>query len=268
MNSDVERATEFIWSHYSEPLTLADIAESARLSRFHLCRIFPATTGVTPCRFLSAVRIYQAKHMLLTTSARVTDLAFAVGYNSVGSFISHFTSSVGLSPGRFRRKARDGDFEFPCPERDGSPGPGAVHGTISLPHGHPGARVYLGAFSTALVQHPAADAVVVDIPAGGQPSSYSLRCVPAGTWFIQAVEAAESTDPEPWTRQTALVGGRGPVPVAARTTTRAPVPLRPRRMTDPPVLLTRPEPEPWTTSSAPAENAPDSARGRASCGRS
>jgi AraC family transcriptional regulator len=268
MNSDVERAAAFIWSHYSEPLTLADIAKSATLSRFHLCRIFPATTGVTPCRFLSAVRIYQAKHMLLTTPVRVTDLAFAVGYNSVGSFTSQFTSSVGMPPGMFRRKAQGGDFEFPRPGRDGSPVPGAVHGTISLPRGHAGARVYLGAFSTALVQRPPADAAVVDIPAAGRPSSYCLRRVPAGTWFIHAVEVAGGTDREPWPRGTALVGGRGPVSVAVRTTTLAPVSLRPRRMTDPPVLLALPELEPWTTSPTPAEGAPNLANGRAPCGRS
>jgi len=110
------------------------------------------------------VRIYQAKYMLLTTPVSITDISFAVGYNSVGSFTSHFTGSVSVPPSLFRQKAQNGDF----------------------------------------------------------------------------------TDPEPWTRRTALVGGRSPVSVAAGTATRAPISLRPRRTTDPPVLLALPDLEAGT----------------------
>jgi transcriptional regulator GlxA family with amidase domain len=47
MNSAVEHAAKCMWEHYSEPLTLADIAKSAMLSRFHFSRIFWATISVT-----------------------------------------------------------------------------------------------------------------------------------------------------------------------------------------------------------------------------
>jgi hypothetical protein len=169
------------------------------------------------------VRIYQAKYMLLTTPVSITDISFAVGYNSVGSFTSHFTGSVSVPPSLFRQKAQNGDFEFPCPAHDSSPAHGAVHGTISLPGGYAGTRVYLGAFTTAFVQHQPADAAVVDIPADGRPSSYYLPNIPKGKWFIHAVG------------------------VAAGTATRAPISLRPRRTTDPPVLLALPDLEAGTT---------------------
>ena len=106
MDSAVERAIKCIWERYNEPLSLADLARSAILSRFHFSRIFKDATGVSPGRFLSAVRIYQAKRMLLNTPLKVTDVSFAVGYNSLGSFTNHFTDSVGISPGRFRRASR------------------------------------------------------------------------------------------------------------------------------------------------------------------
>ena len=51
--------------------------------------------------------------MLLTTPVSITDISFAVGYNSVGSFTSHFTGSVSVPPSLFRQKAQNGDFEFP-----------------------------------------------------------------------------------------------------------------------------------------------------------
>ena len=103
MNSPVEHAISYIWQRYSEPLSLSDIAASAILSRFHFSRVFKEATGVSPGRFLSAVRIYHAKRMLVTTSMNVTDISFAVGFNSLGSFTNHFTDSVGIAPGRFRR---------------------------------------------------------------------------------------------------------------------------------------------------------------------
>ncbi|MBO0806677.1 MAG: helix-turn-helix transcriptional regulator [Actinobacteria bacterium] len=284
----MERAAKCIWERYSEPLSLADIAKSAMLSRFYLSRIFRAVASVPPCRFLSAVRIYQAKHMLVATSVSITDISFSVGYSSVGSFTSHFTRSVGVSPTLFRRMARDGDFEFPCPGQDSSPAHGAVQGTISLPPGHADARVYLGAFTGAVVEHRPAAAVVVDIPAGGLPSPYRLPDVPPGKWFIHAVGVTGITDPGPWTRRTALVGGGGSVSVTAGTATRATIWLRPRRITDPPVLLALPDLETRTRRSASTEDRlispthPDvipamefrvrhglsATNGRASCGKS
>jgi AraC family transcriptional regulator len=245
MNSAVERAVTFIWEHYSEPLRLADIARSAQHSRFYLCRVFRAATRVSPCRFLSAVRIFQAKHMLLTSSTSVTDIALAVGYNSVGSFTNYFTASVGVSPRLFRRIAREEGFGFPFPVAGASPAHGAVYGTIALPGGYAGARVYVGAFPTPVVQHAPAAAVLVDLPDDGRSSLYHLPPVPRGKWFIHAVGVADSTDPEPWTRRTALVGVHHPVSVTGGAATRAAISLRPRRMTDPPVLLALPDLEAW-----------------------
>lgn len=249
MNSAVERAVTLIWEHYSERLSLADMADSAQLSRFHLCRVFRAATRVSPCRFLSAVRIFQAKRMLVTSSANITDIAFAVGYNSVGSFTNYFTASVGVSPRLFRRMALAGGFGFPFPATRARSAHGAVYGTIALPGGYAGARVYVGAFTTPVVQHAPAAAVLVDLPAGGRSSLYHLPPVPRGKWFIHAVGVADSTDPEPWTRRTALVGVHHPVSVTGGAA-RAAISLRPRRMTDPPVLLALPDLEAWMAGSS------------------
>lgn len=248
MNSAVERAAKCIWERYSEPLSLADIAKSALLSRFHLSRIFRDATGVPPCRFLSAVRIYQAKHMLLTTSMGIADIAFAVGYNSLGSFTAHFTGSVGVSPSLFRRISQDEDYGCPCPLQDPSPGQGAIHGKISLPTGYAGARVYVGAFTTPIVQYRPASAAIIDVPADGQPSAYRLPDIPKGRWFVHAVGVADNTDPEPWTRRISLVCRHRPVSVADHRVTIATISLRPIQLTDPPILLALPDLEAQMTS--------------------
>lgn len=241
MNDAVERAIRCIWDRYSEPLMLSDIADSAILSKFHFCRVFSDATGVSPGRFLSAVRIYQAKRLLVTTSMHVTDIAFAVGYNSLGSFCNHFADSVGIAPGRFRRIALNGGFEPPEPPATPSPHRGAVTGTISLPEDYATGRLYVGAFTSAIVQRRPASAAIVDISTSGRAHPYRLEGVPPGSWFIHVVGVADSADPEPWTRRAVLVGGHAPVPVKPGTGTRAVIALRPRRPTDLPILLALPD---------------------------
>ncbi len=241
MNAAVEQAISFICDSYDEPLSLADIANKAIMSRFHFCRLFKQHTGVTPGRFLSAVRIYQAKRMLLTTPLNITEIAFAVGYNSLGSFSNHFADSVGISPGRFRRMARDGAFQPSDLCAQPSPADGCVTGKIAFPSGYRGARVYVGAFDTPIVQRRPAHAVLLDLAATGQPAAYRLERVPVGTWFIRAVAVADTHDLEPWTRTTLLVGGCESVRVAARAELRVNFTVRPKLPTDLPILLALPD---------------------------
>ena len=249
MESAVERAITFITERYSEPLSLSDVANSAILSRFHFCRIFRDATGVTPGRFLSAVRIYQAKRMLATTAMNVTEVAFAVGYNSLGSFSNHFTDSVGISPGRFRRVARSGGLK-PAPSPWDAPSRGVpVTGTITLPPGYTCGPVYLGAFDTPIIQRQPASSVIVDAADG----SYILPAVPPGRWFLRAVAVADNSAPEPWTRRILLVGGAGPLTFTAGTSSYVKLELRPRQPTDLPILLALPDLEPQPARSAEAE---------------
>ena len=239
MNSAVERAIKCIWERYDEPLSLSDIACSAILSRFHFSRVFKEATGVSPGRFLSAVRIYQAKRMLLNTPMTVTDVSFAVGYNSLGSFTNHFTASVGMSPGRFRRVSGNVAFEPPV-RSAASSGLDGVVGTVSIPDGFVWARAYLGIFSDPIVQRRPLAATVLDISASAQPHPYRLAHVPNGAWFLHVVAVADTTDPEPWTRRTLLVGSRQLGLIRPGTGVTADISLRLRRPTDLPILLALP----------------------------
>ena len=248
MDHAVERAIEYIRERCGEPLTLAQIAESALLSRFYFTRVFKAETGLTPGRFLAAVRMHEAKRLIESTSMSITEVSLAIGYSSLGSFTKSFTASVGVSPGRFRRLSRDGEQGLPGPEPGPWPGCGTVAGTISLPEGHGNARVYLGAFRTAVVQHPCLASVVVDVPSG-RPSCYSLTDVPGGSWHLLAVARAAGVGPGAQERRTSLVAGHGPatVTVTAGQVTSAAVRLRPAGPADPPVLLALPGLEPPAT---------------------
>jgi len=240
MDKAVERAIACIWERYSEPLSLAEIARSALLSRFYFARTFRDATGVTPGRFLAAVRVYQAKRLLLSTSMTITDIAYAVGYNSLGSFTNYFTESVGISPSRFRRISRDGGFSLPPRPRIPASSRGTVAGAVTLPRGYADGRVYLGTFTTAIVQYQPSAASIVDLN-DGHPASYVLHDVPAGNWTLHAVAVADASAFEPWARRSLLVSERIPLTVAADAVTRTAVRLRPRLPTDPPILFALPD---------------------------
>lgn len=235
MNSAVDRAVNCIWQRYSDPLSLADMARSAMLSRFRFARVFEKQTGVPPGRFLAAVRIYRAKRMLLLSSMSVAGVSSAVGYSSVGSFTNHFTDSVGISPSRFRHASHHDRVSASGMLPD-SPAPeDAMMGTVQLPEGYAVARVYVGIFDTQILQRRPHSATVLGVTSRRTPP-YWLPRVPDGRWFLHAVAVADTDEPEPWTRRHLLVGGGGPVRAALPAIT-----LRPRSLTDLPALLALPD---------------------------
>jgi AraC family transcriptional regulator len=235
MNSAVVRAATCIWERYSDPLSLADVARSAMLSRFHLARLFKEQTGVSPGQFLAAVRIYQAKRMLAVSSMSVAGVCAAVGYGSPGSFTSHFTDSVGISPSRFRRGSQHGGVSACGTPSDSPVREGSAPGTVRLPEGYARARVYVGIFDTRILQRRPQSAALFDVMSQ-RTHSYWLPRIPAGRWFLHAVAVADTDEPEPWTQRHLLVGGGQQVQAVPGELT-----LRPRSLTDLPTLLALPD---------------------------
>jgi AraC-like DNA-binding protein len=98
----VVRAIRHMKEHLSEPLDLEEIARIAAVSKFHLVRVFDEVTGTTPHHFLACLRIQRAKELLLASSAPITEVCLAVGYNSLGTFSKTFGELVGVPPQEFR----------------------------------------------------------------------------------------------------------------------------------------------------------------------
>jgi AraC-like DNA-binding protein len=236
----IERAIEYIWERYSEPVSLDELSKCALLSRFHFARTFRDITGITPGRFLSAVRIYQAKRLLINTSRTITDISSAVGYQSLGSFTNYFTQSVGMPPSQFRHLVEGTVLNLPPPENNVRSSRGTAAVTISFPSGCPGLRVYVGIFPSPILQSPPVAAKIVDA-ADDRPLRCVLPNVPPGTWFIHAVAAARATRLDQRTHQLLFVDRRDAVTVGTHTALRVSMRLRPSRPTDPPILLALPD---------------------------
>jgi len=99
------RARDFLSEGYADRITLERAAREACLSPFHFQRLFRRTFGETPQEFLTRRRMDAAKE-LLADGAPVTDVCLTVGYSSMGTFSSRFTSLVGDPPSVYGRKAR------------------------------------------------------------------------------------------------------------------------------------------------------------------
>jgi AraC family transcriptional regulator len=101
----VGRVIGYMRSHFVEPISLKDLAKVAHCSPWHLDRIFADATGLTPMRYLSLLRIEMAKLLVINSNQRIIEIAYDVGYNSLGSFGKRFTELVGMSPRQLRKAA-------------------------------------------------------------------------------------------------------------------------------------------------------------------
>lgn len=98
----VLKARQYVSAHLSEPIELADVARHVGMSQFHFCRVFKQATGLTFKQYLTRRRVEWAKCRLRKPDARVTEVAYDVGFGSLSQFNRSFLRLVGLSPSDWR----------------------------------------------------------------------------------------------------------------------------------------------------------------------
>ncbi|WP_448320124.1 helix-turn-helix domain-containing protein [Streptomyces sp. CO7] len=101
----LRRARDTMDRDYAEPLDVPALAAVALMSPGHFSRSFRAAFGETPYSYLMTRRVERAKALLRRGDMSVTEVCFAVGCTSLGSFSSRFTELVGETPSAYR--ARD-----------------------------------------------------------------------------------------------------------------------------------------------------------------
>lgn len=102
------RARHFISDHYASPLDLEQIAREASFSRYHFLRLFRDTFHQTPHQYLVQRRIECAKTLLATGDLSITEVCFAVGFQSLGSFSTLFHRCTGYPPKAYRARVFQG----------------------------------------------------------------------------------------------------------------------------------------------------------------
>jgi AraC family transcriptional regulator len=209
-------------------------------SKFHFSRVFQRVTGVSPGRFLSAMRLQEAKRLLVVTSLTVTDISHRVGYSSVGTFSSRFRNSVGVSPTTYRQlgsyPARPtSDNHRSIPHRRSATVKGEVTSSLDQKLG----LIFIGLFADPIPRGQPVRCAILH-----NPGPYTLENVPMGTWHLLAhslacgLEEAVHQPPDGEQPLALCVGCHGrPITIRPDTVTAsASLQLRPLPSPDPALL--------------------------------
>lgn len=106
----VASAKQFVQSHVEESITLAQVVQHVKVSRFYFCKLFKKATGMTLTEYVSRVRVEKAKTLLMDTSLRISEVVYAAGFGSIPRFNSVFKRYVGMPPTEYRTTLRS---QFP-----------------------------------------------------------------------------------------------------------------------------------------------------------
>jgi AraC-like DNA-binding protein len=101
----LRRVRDRIDREYAQPLDVEALARGAHMSAGHLSREFKLAYGEAPYGYLMTRRIERAMTLLRRGDLSVTEVCFAVGCSSLGTFSTRFTELVGVPPSAYRQQA-------------------------------------------------------------------------------------------------------------------------------------------------------------------
>jgi two-component system response regulator YesN len=118
-NRCVAAALEYVKKHYATGLTLEEVARHCAVSPEHLSRLFRKETGMNYMQVVTALRIDKAKRLLRSTTDKVYEIGFSVGYGDYRHFTKVFKQIEGMSPVEYRRQGGSREDEGQGPRSGG-----------------------------------------------------------------------------------------------------------------------------------------------------
>jgi AraC family transcriptional regulator len=240
----VERVITSARERLCEPISLQDMSRVAYLSTFHFNRVFHQITGLPPAKFISAMRLDEAKRLLLNTNRSITDICFEVGYNSLSTFTRRFNERVGLGPREFRYLAERitrASVESLCAHYAEMTGRAMLHAAVEGFVNAPGeGPIFVGLFHAHIPQsRPAGGALLTSAGA------FRIGPVPDGAYHLLAAALPRPDDALgyllPDSASLSVGAWNGPVIVRhGRASGPFNISLRPMTLTDPPLLISLP----------------------------
>jgi AraC-like DNA-binding protein/ligand-binding sensor protein len=103
----ITKVRTFIALHQDEALSLNDAAHAVNMSPFYFCKVFKKSTGLTFTEYLARARIETVKHMLLDAHMRVSEAAYASGFQSLSQFNRVFLRVAGEAPRSYRDRLHE-----------------------------------------------------------------------------------------------------------------------------------------------------------------
>ncbi len=102
----ISRAKDFVQARASDRVRMRDAAQHVHLSAYYFCKMFKKATRMTFTEYVARVRVEKAKNLLLNPHARVSEVAYASGFQSIPHFNRVFKKYAGMSPTEYRAAAR------------------------------------------------------------------------------------------------------------------------------------------------------------------
>ena len=100
----VVKAQHWLQAHFSDPVSLAQLAHASATSVRTLIRRFQSALDMSPTTYIQKLRVGKARELLEFSTMAVTEIAWAVGYSDPASFRKIFQRELGLSPGQYRER--------------------------------------------------------------------------------------------------------------------------------------------------------------------
>jgi AraC family transcriptional regulator len=100
----IERAVEYLREHFSENISLNQLAQHCYVSPFHFSRLFKTVIGIPPHKYLLGIRMQHAKFLLSGSSKSVTEIAFESGFQSIEHFATGYKQQFKISPSQQRKQ--------------------------------------------------------------------------------------------------------------------------------------------------------------------
>ena len=100
----IYKVTEYIHNHFTEELSLDMLASEFYISNYYLSHQFKRVTGFNITEYIQMTRVRNAQSMLVSTSAPITEIAFACGFFSFSQFNRVFHKFIGSSPSSYRKE--------------------------------------------------------------------------------------------------------------------------------------------------------------------
>ena len=111
---EIWKARKVIEEHSGEELSLSKVAKAVNISTNHLSEKFKQVTGVKFVDYIAQIRFEKARDLLLNSNLRISEIAFAVGFQSLSQFNRVFKKIARKSPSQYRDKVlnREKDWRF------------------------------------------------------------------------------------------------------------------------------------------------------------
>lgn len=107
----IKNMVAYVQEHYSEDISLEQLAECANISESECLRCFKRVTGITPIQFIKQFRIQRAQTLLALSTEKIVDIAIQCGFQDMSYFAKTFQKHCGCTPTEFRKKTFEASLE-------------------------------------------------------------------------------------------------------------------------------------------------------------